>query len=90
LPHVNGAPAEKERALIADRARAALAGVRRAKVGNQTNLPDAQAKGVLSSAACRVNCLPESLLDGDVPPFDLLETRRSLMAAKIKAFFEGL
>ena len=39
----------------------------------------------------RMNCLPESLLDGDVPDYDaFLEQRRKLMALKIKDWFEGL
>jgi len=39
----------------------------------------------------RMHCLPESLLDGDIPPYDdLLEVRRKLMALKIKQWFEAL
>jgi hypothetical protein len=39
----------------------------------------------------RMNCLPESLLDGEVPDYDaFLEERRKLMALKIKDWFEGL
>ena len=39
----------------------------------------------------RMNCLPESLLDGEVPDYDaFLEQRRKLMALKIKDWFEGL
>jgi hypothetical protein len=42
-------------------------------------------------ANLRMSCLPESLLDGEVPAFDdFLEVRRSLMAQKIKAWFEAL
>ena len=38
-----------------------------------------------------MSCLPEALLDGDVPAFDdFLDVRRKLMAAKIKTYFEGL
>ena len=38
-----------------------------------------------------MSCLPDTLLDGDVPDFDdFLEARRKLMAAKIKTYFEGL
>ena len=37
------------------------------------------------------HCLPESLLDGDVPSYDdFLEQRRKLMAMKIKKWFEML
>jgi hypothetical protein len=37
------------------------------------------------------SCLPESLLDGDIPEYeDLLEQRRKLMAIKIKSWFETL
>ena len=37
------------------------------------------------------NCLPLSLLDGDVPGYDdFLATRRKLMALRIKAWFEAL
>ena len=39
----------------------------------------------------RMSCLPECLLDGEIPAFDdFLEQRRKLMAQKIKAYFEGL
>jgi hypothetical protein len=39
----------------------------------------------------RMNCLPESLLDGEVPDYDaFLEQRRKLMALKIKDWYEGL
>jgi DNA invertase Pin-like site-specific DNA recombinase len=49
--HIYAALAEKERALIADRTRAALAQKKAqgAKLGNRTNLPDAQAKGVAAN-----------------------------------------
>jgi hypothetical protein len=37
------------------------------------------------------NCLPETLLDGDVPDYEsFLRTRRHLMAAKLKTWFESL
>lgn len=37
------------------------------------------------------NCLPVSLLDGAIPDYDaFLETRRRLMAAKIKTYFQTL
>jgi hypothetical protein len=39
----------------------------------------------------RMSCLPESLLDGDIPSYDeFLEVRRTLMAQKIKSWFETL
>jgi hypothetical protein len=42
-------------------------------------------------ANLRTNCLPESLLDGDIPLYDdFLARRRQLMAAKLKTHFESL
>jgi hypothetical protein len=42
-------------------------------------------------ANLRVHCLPESILDGDIPAYDdLLEQRRKLMALKMKSWFEAL
>ena len=42
-------------------------------------------------ANLRENCIPEGLLDGDVPPFEtFLERRRQLMARKLHAYFENL
>lgn len=42
-------------------------------------------------ANLRMSCLPEALLDGEIPDFgDFLEARRKLMATKIKTYFEGL
>jgi hypothetical protein len=39
----------------------------------------------------RMNCIPESMLDGEIKDFnDFLEERRKLMSMKIKAWFEGL
>jgi len=39
----------------------------------------------------RMNCLPESLLEGNVPEYDdFLRERRHLMAQKIKTWFESL
>jgi hypothetical protein len=39
----------------------------------------------------RMNCIPESMLDGDVKEFDaFLSERRALMALKIKDWFETL
>jgi hypothetical protein len=43
------------------------------------------------SSNVRASCLPESLLNGEIPPYDeFLEQRRKLMAQKIKAWFEAL
>lgn len=54
------------------------------KYGGITELEEMRANLAMS-------CLPEALLDGNVPAFDeFLEARRKLMAAKIKAYFEGL
>lgn len=42
-------------------------------------------------ANLRANCLPESLLDGVIPDYeDFLRQRRSLMALKIKTWFQTL
>jgi hypothetical protein len=42
-------------------------------------------------ANLRMSCIPESLLSGNEPAYDdFLEERRSLMAQKIKTWFEGL
>ncbi len=39
----------------------------------------------------RMNCIPESMLDGGVKDFDMfLAERRGLMALKIKKWFESL
>jgi hypothetical protein len=51
--------------------------------------------GITEEAELRLNlrthCLPESLLDGDIPTYgDFLELRRKLMAQKIKKWFEAL
>lgn len=51
--------------------------------------------GITDAAELRANlkmhCLPESMLDGDVPDYDdFLEQRRKLMALKIKSWFEKL
>ena len=38
-----------------------------------------------------MSCLPECLLNGDIPEFDdFLEQRRKLMAHKIETYFEEL
>jgi hypothetical protein len=42
-------------------------------------------------ANLRASCLPESMLDGEIPNYDdFLEQRRKLMALKIKTWFEAL
>ena len=42
-------------------------------------------------ANLRMNCIPESFLDGEIPAYDdFLEERRKLMAQKIKTWFETL
>ena len=42
-------------------------------------------------ANLRANCLPESMLDGEIPDYDsFLETRRQLMAAKLHTWFDTL
>lgn len=51
--------------------------------------------GITKSAELRsnlqMNCLPESMLDGEIPSYDdFLETRRKLMAMKIKNWFDAL
>ena len=39
----------------------------------------------------RMNCIPESMLDGTVPEFDdFLEQRRNLMAQKVRTYFKQL
>lgn len=39
----------------------------------------------------RMSCLPDTLLDNEIPDFgDFLEVRRKLMATKIKTYFDGL
>lgn len=51
--------------------------------------------GITDLATLRANlvshCIPESMLDGDVPEYDdFLEARRRMMALKIKSWFEVL
>jgi hypothetical protein len=54
------------------------------KYGGITDLADMK-------ASLRMNCVPESLLDGKIPAYeDFLEERRRLMALKIKQWFEVL
>ena len=39
----------------------------------------------------RAHCIPDSMLDGDVPDYDdFLNARRTLMAAKLRTYFERL
>lgn len=54
------------------------------KHGGITDLDELRANLAMS-------CLPESLLNGEAPDYDeFLDTRRKLMAQKIKTYFEGL
>lgn len=54
------------------------------KYGGISNLEEMRAN-------FRMSCLPESLLDGDIPSYDdFLQARRKLMALKIKKWFEVL
>ncbi|MEW6619673.1 MAG: DUF262 domain-containing protein [bacterium] len=54
------------------------------KYGGITNFEEMKAN-------LKASCLPESLLDGTIPPYDdFLEERRKLMAQKIKTWFELL
>ncbi|MGH8565707.1 MAG: GmrSD restriction endonuclease domain-containing protein [Gammaproteobacteria bacterium] len=56
----------------------------RKKYGGITELDELRAN-------LRMNCLPESLIDGEIPAYDdFLEERRKLMAQKIQTFFKGL
>jgi hypothetical protein len=42
-------------------------------------------------ANLRMNCIPETMIDGEIPPYDaFLEERRRLMAQKIKVWFTAL
>jgi len=42
-------------------------------------------------ANLRMNCLPETLLDGKIPAYDeFLDKRRKLMSQRIKTYFEAL
>ena len=43
------------------------------------------------SANLRMNCIPETFLDGDIPAYDdFLEVRRKLMAQTMRSWFEAL
>ncbi len=54
------------------------------KYGGITKLSDMRAN-------LRTHCLPESLLNGEIPDYDeFLDVRRKLMAQKIKTWFEAL
>lgn len=54
------------------------------KYGGITDLDDLRAN-------LRMSCIPVSMIDGDIPPYDdFLEQRRKLMAQKIKIWFESL
>ena len=54
------------------------------KYGGITDLDELRAN-------LRMSCLPESLLDGDIPTYDdFLKARRTLMAQKIRSWFQAL
>ena len=54
------------------------------KYGGITDIDDMRAN-------LRMHCLPEGMLDGEIPEYDdFLDARRALMARKIKDYFEGL
>lgn len=54
------------------------------KYGGITDLDEMRAN-------LRTSCVPESLVDGEIPTYDeFLEQRRTLMAQKIKTWFESL
>lgn len=54
------------------------------KFSNRSNATDLKAN-------LRMHCLPESLLDAQIPNYDaFLAERRGLMALKIKQWFEVL
>lgn len=61
----------------------------------QVNGEGAKYGGITDEAVLRANfrmhCIPESMLDGDVPSYDdFLNARRVLMAAKLRTYFERL
>ena len=65
------------------------------EVADQCNGGKKKYGGITSAddlrANLRVHCLPESLLDGEIPAYDdFLEERRKLMAQKIKTWFQAL
>ena len=54
------------------------------KYGGITDLDEMRAN-------LRMSCLPETMLEGDIPDYDeFLERRRTLMAQKIRTYFEKL
>jgi hypothetical protein len=65
------------------------------ELAEQSNGGKKKYGGITDAADLRANlwmsCLPESLLDGEIPAYDdFLEERRKLMAQKIKTWFGGL
>lgn len=61
----------------------------------QVNGAGAMYGGIIDEATLRANfrmhCIPESMLDGNVPSYeDFLNARRTLMAAKLRTYFEHL
>ena len=65
------------------------------EVADQCNGGEKKYGGITSAddlrANLRAHCLPESLLDGEIPAYDdFLEERRKLMAQKIKTWFQAL
>ncbi|MQX37766.1 GmrSD restriction endonuclease domain-containing protein [Roseospira navarrensis] len=66
-----------------------------AEIADQCNGGPKKHGGITDREELRANlamsCLPESLLNGEAPDYDaFLDTRRKLMAQKIKTYFEGL
>ncbi len=66
-----------------------------AELRAQVNGAGAKYGGITDEATLRANfrmhCIPDSMLDGDVPSYeDFLGARRSLMAAKLRTYFERL
>jgi hypothetical protein len=66
-----------------------------AQLAEQCDGGKARYGGITKRPEMRTNlgthCLPETMLDGDVPAYDdFLENRRGLMAQKIKSWFEAL
>lgn len=66
-----------------------------AQLGAQCDGGKLRYGGITKKAEMRANlkahCLPESLLDGEIPDYDdFLDDRRKLMAGKIRTWFEAL
>lgn len=66
-----------------------------AELAEQCNGGKKRYGGITDLAALRANlashCVPDSLLDGEIPEYDdFLEARRRMMALKIKNWFEVL